>query len=92
MVMSGTQLLCKVKGHFPSSRFSEIQAKTHEGGGFPSLLALLGRGTCRYLPIELVLGGKGLATVQLGAVVGPLLRVGERVSSQLVHVREGGLR
>lgn len=92
MVMSGTQLLCRAKGHFPSSSFSEIQAKTHEGGGFPSLLTLLGRGTCRYLPVELVLGGKGLATVQLGAVVGPLLRMGKCVSSQLVHVREGGLR
>lgn len=56
-----------------------------------ALVGLLSR-VRGHMPVELVLGGKGLATVQLGAVVGPLLRMRKCVSSQLVHVREGRLR
>lgn len=75
----------------PSQKFNQ---KNMMEGFSPSLLVeehCSAEALSSYLPIQLVLRSKGFATVQLRAVVRFLLSMRKRVSSQLVHISEGGL-
>lgn len=67
-VMPGTELLCKVTGHSPSSSFSEIQVKQPQEGFSP----LLAGQSCSVVPYlySLYLEAKALPQCSCGQLYG----------------------